>query len=382
MIGDVLIDIAILLAILVGLVLLHELGHFVTARRAGVRVHEFGIGFPPRALVLHRGPETVTSLNWLPIGGFVRMEGEEGESLDPRAFVNQALSRRLAILLAGVIMNLVLAWAVFTLIAMFADPVANVRVGAVQPGSPAAVAGLVGGREVVLPDGTTTYDGSGDLIVAMDGRRFPVFDGIPSGVDPETQAPAPLRYLREHAGEDVTLTIRHADGAEEDVTVTLRGPEDVERGTLGILITALPQEDTRNGPAESVVIGLRRTVEASFLIVEGVFQLVATLLGGDLEDAPVAGPVGIVSVVGDVRAELPPVYLLWLVGLLSANLAVINVLPFPPLDGGRVLMALVRAVSRDRVTPHAERMVYLTGFVMLMALLAWVTALDIGRLGS
>jgi regulator of sigma E protease len=102
---DGLINLAILLAILVGLVLVHELGHFVMARRAGVTVHEFGIGFPPRAKVLYRGKETIYSLNWLPIGGFVRLEGEEGESVDPRAFVNQGLGTRMRILLAGVGVN-------------------------------------------------------------------------------------------------------------------------------------------------------------------------------------------------------------------------------------------------------------------------------------
>ena len=102
---DFLVNIVILLAIIVPLVLAHELGHFVMARRAGVTVHEFGIGFPPRALILHRGKETIYSLNWLPIGGFVRLEGEEGESLDPRAFVNQKLGTRLRILIAGVVVN-------------------------------------------------------------------------------------------------------------------------------------------------------------------------------------------------------------------------------------------------------------------------------------
>ena len=120
---DFLVNIVILLAIIVPLVLAHELGHFVMARRAGVTVHEFGIGFPPRALILHRGKETIYSLNWLPIGGFVRLEAEEGESLDPRAFVNQKLGTRLRILIAGVVVNFAIAWLIFTLIALFAEPV-------------------------------------------------------------------------------------------------------------------------------------------------------------------------------------------------------------------------------------------------------------------
>jgi regulator of sigma E protease len=379
---DGLIDILILLAVLVGLVLVHELGHFLMARRAGVIVHEFGVGFPPRAAILHRGKETIYSLNWLPIGGFVRLEGEEGESLEPRAFVNQRLRTRLGILLAGVVVNFVLAWVIFSAIALLADPVLTTRIGTVEAGSPAERAGLLGGRPVTLPDGSTGYDQSGDLILAIDGRRFPVFDDLDAGTDARSYLPGPLRYLRQHAGQEVTLTVRRASGEVQDISVALRTPASPEQGALGVSTLQGPQEDRQNGLAESVAIGLERTVDASLLIVQGVAQLVGSLVSGDLADAPVAGPVGIVGVVGDVRAELPPVYLLWLVGLLSANLAVINALPFPPMDGGRVAMALVQAVSRNRVSPQAERLVYLTGFVMLMALLVWVTALDIGRLGS
>lgn len=375
MILDGLLDIVILLAMLVGLVLIHELGHFVMARRAGVRVHEFGVGFPPRAAILHRGKETIYSLNWLPIGGFVRLEGEEGESADPRAFVNASLATRLRILVAGVAVNLLLAWLIFTLIALLADPVSNVRIGAVEAGSPAERAGLVGGREIVAADGSVTYDDSGDLIVAIDGRRFPVFDGVGASAEGPAFRPPPLQYLADRPGQAVVLTVRHADGVEEQMDATLRPTEAIDQGALGVRVMGLPQEDIQRGPAEAIVIGFQRTVEASTLILRGVAELLT-----NLADPPVAGPVGIVGIVGEVRSELPPVFLVWLVGLLSANLAVINALPFPPMDGGRLTIALVQALSRNRVSPATERMVYLTGFVMLMALLFWVTARDIGRL--
>src|SRR3989304_10119309 len=133
---DFLVNLAVLLAIIVPLVLAHEVGHFLMARRAGVTVHEFGIGFPPRALVLRRGKETTYSLNWLPIGGFVRLEGEEGESLDPHAFVNQRLATRLRILVARVVVTFGLAWLTFTLIALFAEPAWGMRVNEAGPASP------------------------------------------------------------------------------------------------------------------------------------------------------------------------------------------------------------------------------------------------------
>jgi regulator of sigma E protease len=394
---DLLVNIVLLLAIIVPLVLAHELGHFWTARRAGVTVHEFGIGFPPRAAILRRGKETVYSLNWLPIGGFVRLEGEEGESLDPRAFVNQKLGTRLGILVAGVIVNFVIAWLIFTLITLFAEPVWQVRVNEVVPDSPAERAGLVASRvigqtepvelldEQGRPTGETRtfpiYDDSGDLLVAVDGRAFPVFDDL-MGTSSEDRS-GPLRYLAGRAGESVTLTIERTDGQRQDISLTLRTPQEVAEGlgALGIL----PDNEygsRTNGLLESMVIGLQRTVEASTLILRGVGELIAAIFQGPGSELPVAGPIGVASIVGVVREAAPPVILLWLVGLLSANLAVFNILPFPPMDGGRMAMALVQAASHDRVSPAAERLVYLTGFVMLMTLLVIVTWSDIQRLAS
>jgi regulator of sigma E protease len=131
-----------------------------------------------------------------------------------------------------------------------------------------------------------------------------------------------------------------------------------------------------------VALGLQRTIEASTLILRGVAELIGALFQGPGAELPVAGPLGIADLVGGVREAAPPVVLVWLVGLLSANLAVINALPFPPMDGGRIAMALLQAVSRNGISPAAERMVYLTGFVMLMTLLVIVTMADIGRLAA
>jgi regulator of sigma E protease len=393
---DFLLNLVILLLIIVPLVLAHEVGHFVMARRAGVRVHEFGIGLPPRALVLYRGKETIYSLNWLPIGGFVRLEGEEGESVDARAFVNQSLSTRLRILFAGVAVNFLLAWLIFTAIALFAQPIWEVRVNEVVAGSPAERIGLVASRVVGetepielidergQPTGETRpfpiYDDSGDLIVAVDGRQFPVFDDLGAAIDGRT---GPLRYLAERAGETVTVTVEHADGTREDVEVTLRSAQEVAagQGALGFL-PGSEYGSRQNGVIEAMALGLQRTAEASTLILRGVAELIGAIFQGPGAELPVAGPLGIADLVGGVRESAPPVILLWLVGLLSANLAVINVLPFPPMDGGRIAMALLQAVSRNGISPAAERAVYLTGFVMLMTLLVVVTVADIGRLSA
>ncbi len=267
-------------------------------------------------------------------------------------------------------MNFLLAWLIFSLIAGLADPVSNIRVSSVQPDSPAAGAGLVGGVQIgTAPDGTTPlYDQSGDLIIAIDGQRFPVFQDT-------TQDPA-LAYLRAHAGEAVTLTVRHEDGTTTDVAVTLRPPADVDKGVLGIGIQGpAATEDIQRAPLEAIAVGFQRTVDASTLIIRGLQDLLR-----NLTNPPVQGPVGMVDTVGSFRTQLPPVYLLWLIGVLSANLAVVNSLPLPPLDGGRVLMAVLGRFFGKRITPALERNVYLAGWMGLMAFLVWITLFDVRRL--
>ena len=200
---------------------------------------------------------------------------------------------------------------------MLADPVTNVRIGTVTPGSPAATAGLVGSDVGYVPGTGVEYDDSGDVIIAIDGQRFPVFDGVSGPANGATRPP-PLQYLADRPGQTVVLTVRHGDGIEEELEATLRPPEEIAvHGALGIRIIELPQEDITRGPIEAAVIGFTRTLEASTLILRGVAELVT-----NLANPPVAGPVGIVGIVGEVRSELPPVFLIWLIGLLSANLAV------------------------------------------------------------
>jgi regulator of sigma E protease len=370
--GNGVINVILLLVILVVLVVIHEFGHFAVARWAHVRVHEFGIGFPPRARVLGSDGETTYTLNWLPIGGFVRMEGEEGESDDPRSFVRQRLPVRVAILLAGVTMNLLLALVIFTLIAWVADPVANVRVASVEPNTPAASIGLQGGQLTGTDaQGHPTYDNTGDVIVAIDGQQFPWFDHVNAQITPE------LDYLRTHEGQTVTLTIQNAAGQTREATVTLRSGDIAEQeGALGIRVAPdLVQGNITHDPITAVQLGVKRTVDAALLIFQGLQSLVT-----NISQPQVTGPVGIVSAVGQIRQELPPIFLLWFIGLLSANLAVVNALPLPPLDGGRVAVSLIQAATGNRFSEAAERLVYMTGFFLLMMLLVWITFNDIVRL--
>lgn len=343
------------------LVVIHEVGHFVSARLANVRVLEFGIGFPPRARVLRNQGETLYSLNWLPIGGFVKMDGEDGDSAeDPRSFSAQRWITKMAILVAGVAMNVALAFAIFTAIAWLASPYVGVRFHEVQADSPAAAAGLK----------------PGDALVAIDGQRFQFVTG-----------PNVLEGLRAHAGDTVELTIDGADGTRRTVSATLRSQADIEagKGALGISGQATPFESyfygeyAQNDLLTAVQVGWDQTVRAVGLIAGGLPALVGSIAADPTAPPPVAGPVGIATQVGDILWNSGPVLTLYLAAILSANLAVVNILPFPPLDGGRMLMITLKRIFGSRISLRAEQLTYTVGFVFLFAFLIWVTGYDILR---
>ena len=357
-----LITVVLFVLILGALVVIHELGHFVTARLANVRVLEFGIGFPPRAQVLRSKGETLYTLNWLPIGGFVKLEGEDGNAADdPRSFSAQGLPKKLVILVAGVVMNVVLAFAIFTSIAWLATPYVGVRFHEVQPGSPADQSGLV----------------PGDAILAVDGVRYEFF-GSESVLD----------GLRGRAGERVVLTIAHADGTRADIPVSLRPPEEINetQGALGIGSSAeAPFEAYFSGDStgrdlpSAVAIGADETVRALGLILGGLGALVGSFAADPTAAPPVAGPIGIATQIGDIFWNAGPILTLYVAGILSANLALVNILPFPPLDGGRMLMITLKRVFGARISLRAEQLTYFVGFIFLFAFLIWVTGFDIIR---
>lgn len=350
------ITIVLFFAILGGLVLVHELGHFVTARLAGVRVLEFGIGFPPRARVLGRGGETLYTLNWLPIGGFVKLEGEDGDTGDdPRSFSRQPLLTRLVILVAGVVMNLLVALAIFTAITFTSDTAIGVRFGEVVEGSPAEIAGLV----------------PGDVLVSVDGERYSAFGGR-----------ILLDDLAENAGERVTLGVQRADGSFEEIDVTLRVPTEGQ-GALGITqLTGEPAGRIEHGIVDAAAIGAERTGQAFGLILGGLAELGRSIVTDPTTAPPAAGPVGIAFQIGDVLWSLGPLYVLYLTGILSANLALVNILPFPPLDGGRMAVITLKSLFGERISVKAERLTYFVGFIALFAFLIWITVFDIARLGG
>ena len=374
-IAQTLITVVIFITLLTVIVVIHEAGHFFTARLARIRVHEFGIGFPPRAKVLRAKGETIYTLNWLPIGGFVRLEGEDGDSDDPHSFGRAALPVKLIVLVAGVAMNLVLAFAIFFAISLVATPLVGLTFAEVQAGSPAALAGI-------LPT---------DRIDAVNGSGYEAFGGRTAIDDFYTLA-----------GQTVTLKVTHVDGTSSVVTVTLRSQAEIDafnaastaagktdqEGPLGIRGGAVGLQLKPTGAytghdlVTAVQTGANETSKALGLIADGLGQLGSSIINHPTQRPPVTGPVGIAQQVGTVFWDLGPIYLLYIAALLSANLALVNILPFPPLDGGRVLFLLIRRIAGNRFSLRAEQLTFVAGFGLLMAFLVWITYFDVTNLGS
>jgi regulator of sigma E protease len=352
-----LLAIFLFVVILGGLVLVHELGHYLTAKRFDVRVLEFGIGFPPRAKVLRQRGETLWTLNWLPIGGFVRLDGEDGDATDPRSFAAKSLRVRLTILVAGVGMNVAVAFVLFFAIALLATPVLGIKIGQVEPGSPAAAVGLQ----------------PGDAIFRVNGQRFELFDGG-TVVD----------ALRSNAGTSVVLGVRHADGTESDVTATLRPKAELSdtHGALGVGQLSQAIEYTGHDLGTSAGIAGNELVRWGGLIVRGLGDLVGGFIKDPTAAPPASGPIGIAVSLADILLGAGPILLLYVAGILSVNLGVVNILPFPPLDGGRMAILVIKRLFGPRMSLRAERATYAIGAVFLLVFVLWITGFDIVRIGS
>ena len=286
-------------------------------------------------------------------------------------------------------MNLLLAFVIFVFIAGFADPSVDIRVNGLAPATtsggvaPAVAAGLTPAKQIGGTADAPVYDDSGDVITAIDGQQFAFFDAGPTG-----EPNAGIRYLRAHAGQQVTLSLRHADGTTQDVTVQLNSNDVASsaplvngatgQGVLGIVgYWYQPGPTIAHDPLDAISLGAQRTVMAAATVVTAVGGLL-----GNLGSPQVAGPIGIVGIVGQVRTENPPIFLVYLIALLSANLAVINTLPIPPMDGGRVLVGVIKRIVGTRLSTRAEAATYLVGFGLLIAFILWISYFDITRPGG
>jgi regulator of sigma E protease len=347
-----LISIVYFILLLGFMVFVHELGHFVVAKRAGIRVDEFGIGFPPRLLTFRRG-ETLYSLNAIPLGGYVKMLGEE-DPTHPRSFARAPKRWRIAVLVAGSTMNIIFAAIFFTLTFMVGFPTvtaSQVEIVNVSPGGPAAQAGLQ----------------PGDTVISMAGQRI--------------NTAGDLRPITENnLGQEIPLEVRRND---QPVTLTIRPrtqwPEG--QGPIGVAISDRPTqvEPVAHGPIDAAARGLRLTAMAVGSIV---YVPVMVLQGAMPADAArVSGPVGIFHVTSQAVEEtartgwLYPI--LAMAGTLGAGLGVANLLPIPGLDGGRLIFVIIEAIRRRRINPEREAMIHLTGILVLLSLVIIITYFDI-----
>jgi regulator of sigma E protease len=356
--------IPLLLLVLIPLVMVHELGHFIMARLSGIRVLEFGLGFPPRAKVLGHDRETEYTLNYLPIGGFVRLEGEETHSDDPRAFTNAPLTKQLIVLAAGVFMNLVTATVLFFIVAWAFNPRVQPTIATVLPGTPAQAVGLQ----------------QGDVLVSINGKTFSAPSVLEFGNSGNVDQW--ITELRSHAGQVVTLVVADAGGNQRSILVSLAVPT-AGNGALGVQIGA-SLVNSPGDPVSSIGMAVGGTGRAMDLILGAVGDIGRQLVTNPSQAPPgVQGPVGIASDVGHAASQPNAVMLfLLLAAVLSANLALVNVLPVPVLDGGKMVIMVVKRIFGARGVSAVETFAYVASFALLLAFVGWITYFDIMRGGA
>lgn len=353
--------ILIFIVILSLLVFVHEFGHFSVAKWAGMKVEEFGFGFPPRLFKLRRG-ETEYSVNLIPLGGFVKIFGESGEHRDePRSFASRSIWKRFLVLVAGVAMNVLLAWVL--LIGGFTVGLPT-AVDEPLPGHPTIVDSAVQ-MTYVLPGSAADEAGveMGDRVLAING----------TSVLSAERARELIGTVAE--GDTLELTIER-DGVSRTLELA---PRKIASGQIAIGTQITTVGIVRYGLPDAVIQGTSATVGLTAATLQGFGTLIGRLVTGQGVSADIAGPVGIASMTGDV-ADLGWPYLIHFTALLSINLAILNVIPFPALDGGRILFLVIEAVRRRPVTAALERGVHGAGFALLILLVILITYRDIAGL--
>lgn len=353
-------SIVIFLIILSTLVLVHEFGHFLVAKRFGIRVDEFGLGFPPRAKKLFHWRGTLFTLNWLPFGGFVKIFGEnpeekiEGVTSDNFQSKNRGIQG--VVLVAGVVGNFIFAWLLISLgfvaglpaPANLSLPIENPHtvITTVLPASPAATAGLK----------------SGDVILSLSRGE------IYSEITPEAVSLFIAKSL-----EPLTFIVKRGEKISTEVVVPENGIV-IERPAVGISMDVIGI--VKLPPHKALWYGLKTTSELTLLTGQAMITFFTQALLGRADISSITGPVGIVGMVGDAR-ELGFIYLLTFTALISINLTIINLLPLPALDGGRLFFVLIEAVIRRPIPPRIFNVLNTVGFALLILLMVLITIQDV-----
>lgn len=348
------------------LILVHELGHFLLARKLGVMVEEFGFGLPPR-LIGKRIGETIYSINLFPFGGFVKLHGEDyGEKLKypRRAFMRKGKKVRFVIVTAGVLMNLLLAIVSFGIVYSFSGiprETKNVKVVEIETSSPAQVAGIL----------------VGDIVRKVDKKEVATVEEFVNSVEQKKGKKLELEIER-------TLPAKSTEvpGGIVKLTITPRENPPEGQGPLGVIITNTeiyyPPVILR--PFYGIYYGSKEAYFWGENLVVALIQLFANLFKGKIPH-DIAGPVGIFALTSKA-AQYGILAVINFIGIMSMNLAILNIIPFPALDGGRVLFIVLERVIGKRVLPKIEATIHAVGMIILLLLLLAITAQDIQRLIS
>ena len=363
-----------ILIVIIGLSLLilgHEWGHFFAAKKFGLKIDEFGFGFPPRifawrpksklkkgdpasALATARRSETEYSFNWLPFGGFVKIVGENDrmvgdlsklndltEPEKKRIFLFQPAWKRSVIILAGIFINFVIGWVLFSAVAMIGTPPALI-ISSIQEGSPAEMAGI-------KPNDVVKDYKDADLFIS---------------------------FVNENRGREISFLVLR--GSEEVVIKATPRAKAVE-GEGGLGVGLAPAGASPEGFFGSMASGFEQTVYVTKGTFAGFYMMLKGLITTGKVPADISGPVGIFSVANEI-GKIGYAYLINLIALISVNLAVLNLIPFPALDGGRFVMILAEKVKGSPVPVKIEGIINGVGFALLLLLMMVITARDVVRL--
>lgn len=355
--------ILLFLLILSVLVIAHEWGHYAAARKMGMGVEEFGWGFPPRLFAKKGKDGMLWTINAIPLGGFVRIRGEGIDDRDaPDSFAKKSVLARLFVLLAGVGMNLVVAAVLLSI--GFAVGIPGIVEGGVDAN--ATIESQAAMVTDVLPDSPAAQAGmtAGDTITSVDGTSY--------------NDAAAIRLALQNPGDDAKFDVTLLrGGVEQTITIIPAYIASIDRMGIGagILETGVVRYPWYVAPVK----GVQATVSLTGAVVMGMYDLVSGLVTGQGMSADVSGPVGIAKMTGEV-ARMGFAYLLQFAAMLSINLAVLNALPFPALDGGRVFFVFLEVLRRKPASVKVEAIVHNTGFALLMLLVILVTYRDIVHL--
>jgi len=331
-----------------GIIIAHELGHFVTAKLSGVKVEEFGLGYPPRIFGVKHG-ETLYSVNWLIFGGFTKMAGEEDPEA-PRSLASKSRATRALVLSAGAIVNALLPFILFSVAYIVPHTIVTgqVTVQEVAAFSPAESAGIV----------------PGDIILSVNGHQLQNLGDL-------------SRYIEIYLGRETTLLVETPQGNREALTVVPRWKPPAGQGAIGISMELLNPVTSKKGEPffRSISLGVTETFQTMVLFKNSILSLFA-----GTNSLQLTGPVGIAQLTGEAaQAGISP--LLEFAGFLSLSLAIMNLLPLPALDGGRIAFVFIEWVRRGkRISPKTEGTVHLIGFLLLIGLALIVTYQDIFRI--